>query len=149
MKTADVNGYLEGGTIKTADHKTVGFTPEAIQKAIELLKHPKFAYSRWKNYGIAIYVRDDESPTGVRNAGGIPHELEFLIKDYQKYGQPLQGLEALPEEDNAEAHRDQWIDEITEARLEDIAGIDRPDVVQPVDRQDDGLQPRQIPSGCG
>jgi len=95
MKEAEINGYLEGGTIHTNDHKTVGFTPEAIQKAVNLLKHPKFRYTRWKNYGIAVYVGDDESPTGVRNAGGIPHELEFLIKDYQKFGAPLSPTEDL------------------------------------------------------
>ena len=95
MKEADVNGYLEGGTILTNDHKTVGFTPERIQKVIELLQHPKFRYTRWKNYGIAVYVGDDESPTGVRNAGGIPHELEFLIKHFQKYGAPLSPTEDL------------------------------------------------------
>ena len=95
MKDADINGYLEGGTIKTNDHKTVGFTPERITKVIELLKHPKFLYTRWKDYGIQVYIKDDKSPTGVILAGGIPLELEFLIKEFQKYGAPLSPTEDL------------------------------------------------------
>ncbi len=95
MKEADIDGYLEYGTIKTKDHKTVGFTPERIQKVIELLKHPKFAYTRWKHYGIQVYVKDATSPTGVLQAGGIPLELEFLIKEFQKYGAPLSPTEDL------------------------------------------------------
>ena len=95
MKTSDVNGYLEGGTIKTIDHELVGFTPERIHQVINLLKHPKFLYTRWKNYGISFYVKDETSPTGVRNAGGIPHALEFLITDYQNYGSPLSPTEDL------------------------------------------------------
>jgi len=95
MREKEIKGYQEWGTIKTDDHKTVGFTPEKIQKAIELLKRPDFLYTRWKNYGIAVYVKDQDSPTGVRNAGGIPHELEFLITSIQKYGAPLSPTEDL------------------------------------------------------
>ena len=95
MKEADVNGYLEGGTILTNDHKTVGFTPERIQKVVEMLKHPKFLYTRWRPYGIQVYIKDENSPTGVILLGGMPHELEFLIKDYQKFGAPLSPTEDL------------------------------------------------------
>ena len=95
MRDLDIIGYREYGTIKTEDHKPVGFTAEKIQKCIELLKHPKFAYTRWKDYGISVYVKDETSPTGVINAGGIPHELEFLIKEFQKFGAPLSPTEDL------------------------------------------------------
>ena len=95
MREKEINGYQEWGTILTNDHKTVGFTPKRVQEVIELLKHPQFAYTRMKNYGIAVYVKDSSSPTGVINAGGIPKELEFLIKEFQNYGQPLSPTEDL------------------------------------------------------
>jgi len=95
MKEAEVNGYLEGGTIMSNEHKTLGFTPERIKRVVELLNHPKFLYTRWKEYGIQVYIKDEDSPTGVILAGGIPLELEFLIKRFQKFGAPLSPTEDL------------------------------------------------------
>lgn len=95
MKTSDVNGYLEWGTIKTNDHKTIGFTPERIKEVIAKLRHPDYLYCRSRYYGITIYVRDNESPTGVIGIGGMPHELEFLVDLFHPNCGPLSPTEDL------------------------------------------------------
>lgn len=74
-----ITGYVQGGTIHTADHQEIGYTKATVEKAIKIIKNPNFLYARWKKYGIQCYGRDNTSPTGVINIGGIPNELEFLL----------------------------------------------------------------------
>jgi len=93
MKTIEV--YEQSGTFFTTDHKQIGYSPDMIKGIVDLLSSPNFAYTRAKNYGIAIIHKDPKSPTGVLNVGGLPYELEFLIAKSQKYGSPLSPTEDL------------------------------------------------------
>ncbi len=78
--------FLEGGYIKdrNSDYKIVAITSESLRTAIEQLRSPKFAYTRAKNYGIAIYHKDNDSPTGVINVGGISSEFSWLVDLFSK-----------------------------------------------------------------
>lgn len=79
--TVKTNIYQEMGAFKEeGSHKQLGITFEYLQTIIEQLQSPNFAYTRWKNYGIAIIHKDDKSPTGVKNVGGLPKKMAFLIK---------------------------------------------------------------------
>jgi hypothetical protein len=88
------NFYSEMGLIRNAStHKVEGITPEYLKKVIGHLTSPSFSYTRANTYGIAIYHKDDKSPTGVINVGGLPYEYEFLIERFQKFGSPLSPVE--------------------------------------------------------
>ena len=68
--------------------------------------------------------------------------------DAKCHRRPLHRAEPLVKDDDAEADGHQWIDEVAEARLDDVAVVDPPDVDAPVDRDGDArsTQPPDRPS---
>jgi hypothetical protein len=80
------NGYIQGNEIRDAEHSIIGFTADTIKRCIDLVRRNDFSYARQQNGYINIYVRDNNSPTGVSLAGGIPNELEFLVSTFNKAG---------------------------------------------------------------
>lgn len=91
-------GYIEFNEIYSSEHEKLGYTTQSIKRCIELIRHPKFMYSRQTRYGISIYAKDETSPTGVLMIGSIPAELDFLLYALGKTGQ------LSPTEDKRSAH---------------------------------------------
>ena len=56
----------------------------------------------------------------------------------ERHRDPLRAAEALAQHEHAEQHVDERVDEVAEARLDDVVVGDRPDVEQPVERDEDG-----------
>lgn len=89
------NAYLERGMIHEADdHETVGITPQELQRVIAMIKHPDFLYARTRNYGTSFYKRDNTSPTGVIEFGGVSNEFSFIVDALTHIG-PLSPTEDL------------------------------------------------------
>ncbi len=91
-------GYIQFGEIFTDKHEKIGYTSDQVQKFIACITSPNYLYSRQKNGYISIYGKDETSPTGVSLIGGIPDEMEYLLKVFGKTGQ------LSPTEDMRTAH---------------------------------------------
>lgn len=81
------NAYLQFGEVRGEEHDLIALTVKSFKKAVELVSHPQYAYSRQKNGYVNIYVRDQNSPTGVSLAGGISDDLDFLLDALGRTGQ--------------------------------------------------------------
>ena len=92
--TTKLEGYIQFNRISDSNHNTIGWTSEAFEKMINIVNHPDYAYSRQKNGYINIFIKDNSSPTGVTLLGGIPNEMEFLLKVFGRTGQlsPIEDL---------------------------------------------------------
>jgi len=83
----NIEGYIQYEKIRSLDHKLLGMTTKGVQNLIALVTSNKYLYSRQRYKGsIAIYWRDNTSPTGVIQAGSFPVEFEFLLKSFSKTG---------------------------------------------------------------
>ena len=89
--------YVEYGNIKDKNDNNaiVGITAEHLQSVIKDLRNPKFAYARYRNYGITIYHFDSNSPTGVKSVNGIDNSFMWLVDEFAKIGvlSPTEGLQ--------------------------------------------------------
>jgi len=88
--------FIEYGSIKDKNTNcdVIGITSEHLQNVISDLKSEKYAYSRYRDYGITIYHYDNESPTGVKAVNGLDKSFMWLVDSITKIGvlSPTEGL---------------------------------------------------------
>ncbi len=85
--TTRFEGYIQFDHVYGKNHDLIAFTSDLIKKSVMLITNDNYLYSRQNNGYIDIYYKNDNSPTGVELAGGIPNELEFLLYSFGKTGQ--------------------------------------------------------------
>ena len=88
--------FVEGGVLKdeNENYKVIGITNERLQNVIKDLQSPNFSHTRTRNYGITIYHKDSDSPTGVKAVNGIENDFYWLI-DTMCNTSPLSPTEGL------------------------------------------------------
>ena len=86
----------------------------------------------------AVEAERDREREGDPGQAAVPQREDGDPGRGERHREPLRPGEALAQHQDAEQHVDERVDEIAEARLDHVVVGDRPDVEQPVERDEDG-----------
>ena len=86
----------------------------------------------------AVEAERDREGEGDPGQAAVPRGEDGDSRRGERHRDPLRPGEALAQDEDAEQHVDQGVDEVAEARLDHVVVDDGPDVEQPVERDEDG-----------